>query len=341
MNLKLNILKFIAITVFVATLLPLFLTYASAADEISGSCGVELTWSYDCGTLTITGKGKMSNFSEVEMAPWYHLRDKIVRVVLPEGLTSIGALAFYECSRLQHIVLPESILYIESNAFAFCTSLKSIYIGEGLRTIGFAAFYGCNLLDSVRLPYGLESVGEKAFYMCESLTTITLREGLTYLGDSAFAYCKNLIKAEIYGNITKIPDWTFYGCDMLASIVLPATVTSIGDFAFRKCETLSVVYYSGSKATQNTIKQEINSAIYENTVANISVLDTLPPDNAASSNISEDNYGNLNVENITAKQNEQSNVVSIVTGQKASEEKKINTYYAVLNVTVESAIAFA
>ena len=66
---------------------------ASATANMSGSCGEGLTWSLNAGTLTITGSGAMTNYTEKNMAPWYHLRDEIIRLELPAGLTSIGALA--------------------------------------------------------------------------------------------------------------------------------------------------------------------------------------------------------------------------------------------------------
>lgn len=334
-KIKLNIVKLTAVIVFIASLLPLCFVSVSATEETSGVCGSELAWSYSCGTLTITGKGDMTSFTEQSMAPWYHLRDNILRVSLPDGLTSVGSLAFYECSRLQNVIIPDSVTRIESNAFACCSSLRSANLGEGLRKIGFAAFYGCSALDAIRFPYGIESIGDSTFYMCESLTSIKLHENLKALGESVFAHCKKLVRAEIYGKITRLPAWTFYGCDMLSAVVLPESVTSVGDFAFRKCETLSVVYYSASKPLQNVIKQVIDADINEEGNGNVSVVDTIVPDQASSSNIAEDNNGNLKVENVLVKQNDASTVVSSVTGQMKPEEDTIKSYSAVLNVTID------
>lgn len=332
---KSNILKLITTVLMVAVLLPLCFVTTFASDETNGSCGAELSWSYSCGTLTVTGKGDMTSFTEQDMAPWYHLRDSILRVVLPEGLNNIGSLAFYECSRLQSVILPESVTRIESNAFAFCSSLRTIYIGEGLRKIGFAAFYGCSSLDAVRLPYGLESIEDNAFYMCESLSSIKICESLKSLGESVFAHCKKLVRAEIYGKITHLPEWTFYGCDMLSTVVLPDSITSIGSFAFRKCDTLSVVYYSANKALQNVIKQEIDADIDDENVGNVSVVNTVTPEQSSSSALKEDLDGALVLENISVKQNENSTVVSSVTGQMSSDST-VNSYSAILNVTIDN-----
>ena len=95
---------------------------AAFADGESGSLGSNLQWSFSDGTLTITGSGDMADIAETERAPWYELRNEIYRVILPEGLTSIGNLAFYECEKLQTVVIPDSVTRIGNFAFAYCKS---------------------------------------------------------------------------------------------------------------------------------------------------------------------------------------------------------------------------
>jgi len=58
------------------------------ADD-SGSCGENVTYSFveSTGTLTISGTGDMSN------SPWYSYRSSIKKVVINNGVTSIGSRA--------------------------------------------------------------------------------------------------------------------------------------------------------------------------------------------------------------------------------------------------------
>ena len=65
----------------------------SAAE--SGTCGDGLTWSLSAGTLTISGQGTMTRYNELDMPPWYALRNQIYRVVLPEGLHNISSFDCY------------------------------------------------------------------------------------------------------------------------------------------------------------------------------------------------------------------------------------------------------
>ena len=53
-------------------------------------------------------------------------------VVIPEGVTSVGKLAFACCHELTNVVLPASLVSIKRQAFADCRSLSSITIPEGV-----------------------------------------------------------------------------------------------------------------------------------------------------------------------------------------------------------------
>lgn len=46
--------------------------------------------------------------------------------VIPEGVTSIGQAAFYECTSLTSVVIPSSVTSIGNYAFQYCTNLKTI-----------------------------------------------------------------------------------------------------------------------------------------------------------------------------------------------------------------------
>ena len=83
------------------------LTSAAFGAEQSNSCGQNLSWSLTEGQLTISGTGAMTDFTESTMAPWYEQRTQIRSLSLPDGLTSVGTLAFYGCENLTVVDLPE------------------------------------------------------------------------------------------------------------------------------------------------------------------------------------------------------------------------------------------
>lgn len=61
------------------------------AETYSGTCGDNVTWSFntDTGKLTISGSGPMTNYYN-STAPWTSYRDSIISVEFGDLVTSIG-----------------------------------------------------------------------------------------------------------------------------------------------------------------------------------------------------------------------------------------------------------
>ena len=90
------------------------------ADGKSGS----LTWFIsDEGKLTISGKGRMPDYSGSALAPWYDYREKILALEVEEGVLSVGDYAFFDCENLKTIQLPKSLTKLGKSCFVGCDSL--------------------------------------------------------------------------------------------------------------------------------------------------------------------------------------------------------------------------
>lgn len=257
-SLQRNISRLMAV-LLVLTLLVSGVPAVLAAE--SGTCGADLSWSFDEGTLTITGSGDMTDFPESTMSPWYHLREEILKISLPEGLTSVGSLAFYECKKLTAVVIPNSVSRIGDYAFANCTGIELLNLGSGVENIGECAFSDCYKVASLTLPKSLKTIGVKTFYRCESITTLTVPSSVTGIGTEAFGYCKALVTADIQAQLRTIPDLLFYGCDSLVSVKLPDSATGVGEYAFRGCDQLTTVYYDGEEKTPDQIQQIVDQDV--------------------------------------------------------------------------------
>ena len=145
------------------TLLPV----AALADD-SGSCGENVTYTYDeaTNTLTISGTGEMADYSSYWDIPWYAYRFNITSVIINEGVISIGESAFADCSAPSSVTIPNSVTTIGNTAFIGCTGLTSITIPNSVTSIGQMAFADCYGLTSVTLPNSVTSIGGAAFLFC-------------------------------------------------------------------------------------------------------------------------------------------------------------------------------
>lgn len=123
------------------TLLVMMLTATTAWADDSGSCGNNVTYKYSesTHTLTISGSGTMENYDDT--SPWYSYRKDIKAVVIENGVTKIGNLAFFKCSSLKSFSIPNSVTSIGNFAFVYCSSLKYVAVNaETPPTLGSRAF---------------------------------------------------------------------------------------------------------------------------------------------------------------------------------------------------------
>ena len=80
-------------------LLALFAPMAMA----DGVCGESVSWTLtDAGVLTVFGEGKMTDFSAGE-APWYAERGAVRKLVVENGVTSVGIGAFSGCGLIETV----------------------------------------------------------------------------------------------------------------------------------------------------------------------------------------------------------------------------------------------
>ncbi len=232
----------------------------------SGTCGTSLTWSYDTEskTLTIEGTGAMTNWYYTSSIPWYDFSGEISAVALPDGLTSIGPAAFYNCTALTAVSIPDGVTSIGSMAFYGCSALTDLHIPDSVSAVGGDAFSNTpwltakrtenplviinNLLidgtacsGDVTIPQGVTSIGDDAFYFCSELTGITIPDSVTSIGGYAFSYCSGLEEIMIPEGVAGIGDSAFNRCTALASVSIPSTLQAVGNYAFDGCSALTEI----------------------------------------------------------------------------------------------------
>lgn len=111
---------------------------------------------------------------------------------VPDGVTKVGAYAFYKCSGLTSVEIPNGVTSVGDWAFCECRKLSKITLPDGLERINDYVFDECSGLTDIKIPNSVTSIGGQAFDGCESLTSITIPNGVTKIGAYAFCYCTGL-----------------------------------------------------------------------------------------------------------------------------------------------------
>ena len=294
-------------------LMMMLLPMVASADD-SGLCGENVTYTYveSTHTLTISGTGSMANYDYWNSyAPWYNYRSEIIKVIIEDGVTSIGDYAFRECSGLTSVTIPNSVTSIGRAAFRECRGLTFVTIPNSVTSIGVAAFSGCSGLTSITIPDGVTSIGESAFYDCSGLTSVHISDleswckisfdnsdsnplsyahhlfmngseitnlvipnSVTSIGKYAFYGCYGLTSTTIPNSVTSIGLSAFYDCSGLTSITIPNSVTRIGYSAFENCRGLTSITIPNSVTmTIQELYDELDRILYSYPgVANFNVV---------------------------------------------------------------------
>ena len=241
--------------------------YGELTKTVDSGTTDEMNWSLNGkGTLTISGKGDMKYYYYSDR-PWHKYKDKIKKVVVEDGITSISSKAFYDCPNLTEVSIANTVTNIESSAFSNCTSLKSISFPSNVTKLGDYVLNGCTSLENVSIPGSVTEIGDYAFGNCTSLENLVLPEGVKNLGygiiyntiiesitipktvtysdyDSnggALAGDQFLKDVVFEDGIESVPANICKKAGSIERVTIPSTVTKIGYSAFRECTEISSI----------------------------------------------------------------------------------------------------
>lgn len=220
----------------------------------SGSINGGLSWSLSrSGALTISGSGKMSDFSSVaNAAPWDKQKDKIQSAVIESGVQSISGGAFSGCTALEKVSISDTVAQIDLNAFDGCTALAAFEVAADNKAFSsdggvlFSAdkkLLRCPVGKSAdyAVPSGTVAIAGGAFKDCAKLESLVIPDSVTAIGESAFENCAALKRITLPKSITKLEALTFSGCAALAEIALSDGVKTLGEKVFSGCAALKSV----------------------------------------------------------------------------------------------------
>ena len=189
----------------------------------------------------------------------------VTELVIPDGVTSIGKRAFYNCNSLTSIEIPDSVTSIGEGAFkganveeitlpfigahqggsgayddvfgyifghsdsSYGGAVRQYYSSSAYINYYYYYYYIPSTLRKVTITNETE-IPYGAFYNCSNVVEININKGVTSIGGDAFHDCSSLTSIEIPDSVTSIGNSAFYDCSSLADVIIGNGVTSIGEY---------------------------------------------------------------------------------------------------------------
>lgn len=168
----------------------------------------------------------------------------ITKVIIPDGVVSLGNTCFYQASNLTEVVLPSSIKTYGSNCFR-ASGLIECEIPEGAETLGSSIFCECRSLEKVTFPQSAAKgqFPAQAIAWSTKLTEFYMPDGYTTTGSQPFTVCTSLKKLRLATTLTSTVNFFASSCWVLEEVNTEelTKVTSWGQSTFSHCDLRNVI----------------------------------------------------------------------------------------------------
>ncbi len=254
------------------------LTLPATLDSVGSTKYPAFEGCVNINNMMFTGTGNWFEYSYSDSepsyygyTPWQFSKIALDSVEISRGVTSVGKLAFEDCTHLANVDLGRSIESLGDHVFKGCTSLTSITIPTSVRSIGEKGL-GLTFYDTdgeTQLDQTVENLADSTFnhidgkwlkqdpseksgkcgrniaYKLDLITGTLTIDGFGQIesyssGDAPWFPYRDLIRSIIISdNVTSIGASAFEGCTSLTFVSLPNSIISIEDSAFKGCSSLS------------------------------------------------------------------------------------------------------
>ena len=301
---KKRILSLLLALVMVLTILP---TVALAEDaSLAGFCGGDAnaekektitgaTWVYgvktdfstdiyknvswrldkngtDTYTLTLSGSGKMADYLAEKVRPWYSYASKITKLIVEDGVSSVGSRTCYNFTVLTDVSLADTVTDIGEFSFSGCSALVSVDLSN-VTSIRANALRGDRALSDIRLSRDLKVIDYQAFRDSGAdNSSISIPASVTEIGFGAFEGAKftNVLNLP---NVEKVGAFAFNKSKFAAVVLTNAELAIVSGKEEDHGNECDDSVFSGNKAVFYTSVPSVMDKLYnENRENNIGII---------------------------------------------------------------------
>ena len=227
------------------SLIPAEAVTTAFASSPGGTCGEDIHWELNDGTLTISGTGSTPEWDGDEV-PWDEYWDEIVDVVVTEGIERITNYSFTCLESMTTLSLPASLETFDNAAVHDCRALETITVAED--NMYFSAKDGVLFDKDKTTIYRYPSGSTRTYYR--------IPDTVTTIGEGAFDYNSNLKILYIANNVENI-----YGCAFGINNIEKFIVAEENDYyttdeigvLYNTDMTLLIAYPCGNEAEEYSI----------------------------------------------------------------------------------------
>ena len=189
-----------------------------------GTCGntINYTLYADSGELIIQGTGEMTDYHMTQYtdsgciisdSPFSN-NELVKKVVIKDGVTSIGREAFCTCPNLIEVEIADSVTRIGESAFENA-NLKSVVLSDNITEIGTSAFRHNTSLTTIKLPNSISELSAGILRDSPLLNNVIVPDNVTKIGSTAFSDCTGLNCIFILNNVVSVEYAAFRSCPNL------------------------------------------------------------------------------------------------------------------------------